>query len=418
VLLLGFPFAGVVASLYLGQAETRLDGEAARVVAALPDEALAATNAALPAARRAHTTLGVYSAAGYRMSGDGPKRDSLVRRTAAQLDEQRTVRGGDVVVALPFRREQGQVVVIRAAAPFAEVTGRVHRTWAVMSAVAAAVLAVAFAVATKRAKSLAVPFERLTADTEALGRGEFALRARVSGLVEADAAELALEETARRLGGLLARERAFSADASHQLRTPLTRLRLGLEGALLDPDLDREAALREAVGRLDALEATVTGLLRLARDTGGAQQECDVHALVTRALETWTEVARGAGRRLQLRFTAGIARAMCSPVALAQVLDVLLDNALQHGEGQVLVTVRTAGPGIAVDVSDEGAGLGTAPELAFTRRSPDARGTGIGLALARSLTEAEGARLEVSHPGPRPVFTILLAAADRAEAPA
>jgi signal transduction histidine kinase len=74
--------------------------------------------------------------------------------------------------------------------------------------------------------------------------------------------------------------------------------------------------------------------------------------------------------------------------------------------------VREAGLGVAIDVSDEGEGLGPTPERAFERRSPDARGHGIGLSLARSLTEAEGGRLVVTAPGPQPVLSVLLPAAE------
>jgi signal transduction histidine kinase len=214
------------------------------------------------------------------------------------------------------------------------------------------------------------------------------------------------------LGALLERERAFSADASHQLRTPLTRLRLGLESALLDPAADREVALHDAVSRLDALEQTVSSLLQLARDDSSRSERSDVAALVRDGEQRWADAAREQGRALSVRIDGAVPFAACGVLALRQVLDVLVDNALRHGEGAVVVTVREAGSGVAVDVSDEGAGLGPEPERAFERRSADARGHGIGLALARSLTEAEGGRLVVTSPGPKPVLSVLLAAVE------
>jgi signal transduction histidine kinase len=316
------------------------------------------------------------------------------------------------VVAVPFRGAFGGTRVVRAASPYSEVSSRTYRAWGLTALLGLVALGVAWVVGSRRARTLALPFERLTAEAQALGRGDFGVRAQTTGLVEADAAGVALEETATRIGTLLDRERAFSADASHQLRTPLTRLRLGLESALLDPSADRDAALRDAVTRLDSLEQTVTTLLLLARDEQSPTESTDVPALVRDEQSRWTEMAGEAGRTLSVRIAGDVPVAACAKQALRQVLDVLVDNALRHGAGEVRVVVREAGLGAAVDVSDDGPGLGEDPEVAFRRRSPQARGHGIGLALARSLTEAEGGRLVVTSPGPRPVLSVLLPAAE------
>jgi signal transduction histidine kinase len=84
-----------------------------------------------------------------------------------------------------------------------------------------------------------------------------------------------------------------------------------------------------------------------------------------------------------------------------------VDNGRRHGAGPITLTVREAGGSLAVDVADEGEGFPGDPETAFGRRA-DGAGHGIGLALARSLAEAEGGRLAVSVPGPRPRVTLLL----------
>jgi signal transduction histidine kinase len=410
LLLMGVPLGAALSTLYRGQAETRLEGEAARVLVNLPDDQLGPTTT-LPRPRYPHITLGLYDAAGSRLAGAGPASDDVTRRAARTRVETRGVEGDDLVVALPFRRASGATFSVRAASPYGEVVARTYRSWALMALLAAAVLGIAWLVGSRRARALALPFEQLTADAQALGRGDFRVRAQATGLAEADAAGVALGETATRLGAMLERERAFSADASHQLRTPLTRLRLGLESALLDPVADRDVALQDAVTRLDELERTVRSLLMLARDTGSAGGFCDAGAVVR---DRWTRWSAGAepGRSVRVRTAEDVPAAACSAVALGQVLDVLVDNALSHGAGAVLVAVRPAGPGVAVDVSDEGPGLGSDPERAFLRRSPDARGHGIGLALARSLTEAEGGRLVVTTPGPQPVLTVLLPAAE------
>jgi signal transduction histidine kinase len=91
-----------------------------------------------------------------------------------------------------------------------------------------------------------------------------------------------------------------------------------------------------------------------------------------------------------------------------QVVSVLLDNAVTHGAGTVTLSVRDAGEALALDVGDDGAAP-VDPDAVFRRRADGAQGHGIGLALARSLAEAEGGRLRVSRPCP-PVFSLLLPA--------
>ena len=410
LVLLGVPLAATLHFVLRGQAETRLEAEAARVLVTVPDEAIGTTP--LPAPRYARTVLAVYDADGRRLLGAGPERDAAAAQAGRSRNEVRDVVGRELVVAVPFRIGNGGTRVVRAASPYDEVRRRTYRAWALTALLGLVVLAIAWAVGSRRARALALPFERLTADAQALGRGDFGVRASATGLIEADAAGVALEETAGRLGALLDRERAFSADASHQLRTPLTRLRLGLESALLDPAADRDAALRDAVTRLDALEQTVSSLLLLARDDRPRSGSSDVGSLVREGVEQWRAAAIDTGRELSVRVGTDVPLAACGPLALRQVLDVLVDNALLHGQGAVVIAVREAGLGVAVDVSDEGPGLGHDPERAFVRRSEGARGHGIGLALARSLTEAEGGRLVVTSPGPHPVLSVLLPAAE------
>jgi signal transduction histidine kinase len=103
----------------------------------------------------------------------------------------------------------------------------------------------------------------------------------------------------------------------------------------------------------------------------------------------------------------GLPPVHASAAALRHGLDVLVANAAEHGAGTVTVQARAAAGGLAIDVSDEGSGppAGADP---FRRRSAMATGRGIGLAMARSLIDAEGGRLVLSRPGPQPCFTLLL----------
>ncbi len=233
-----------------------------------------------------------------------------------------------------------------------------------------------------------------------------------SEIREADAAGAALQDTAARLGHLLERERAFSADASHQLRTPLTGLLLGVESALERPGADLRAALNDALTRGRLLQGTVDDLLSLGRDTASSPGSLDVAVEVQAAGRQWEPAFRAAGRTLAVSTPASLPTAAASAPAVRQILGVLLANALHHGAGTVGLTAGDLGDAVAVEVTDDGEGLTGDPEAAFTRRSPGAGDHGIGLALARSLAEADGGRLVVFRANPRPRFALLLPPAD------
>jgi signal transduction histidine kinase len=278
------------------------------------------------------------------------------------------------------------------------------------------VLAVVAAVGRARARRVARPLESLAGAADALGQGDFSVRAVHAGVREVDAVSSSLEATARRLGSMLERERAFTADASHQLRTPLTAVRLGLESALLTAGADLRQAAEEALLGLDRLEQTVHDLLLLARDTMHLSQATDVEALVRALGSVWSRALAEYERVLELRIEPDLPPAAVSQPALRTVLDVLLSNALAHGVGRVLVEVRATDATVVLEVSDDGPGVRGDPARLFARRSAHAHGTGIGLALARSLVEADGGRLELIRLAPA-VFALLLPVAEPAAAP-
>ena len=152
-------------------------------------------------------------------------------------------------------------------------------------------------------------------------------------------------------------------------------------------------------------------MLALARDTTPSGP-IDVRPLLDQIRQRWNGPLAAAGRPLQIDAPSPLRRARISAPAAGQILDVLLDNAHRHGQGPVTVTVRDSSDIVAIDVVNAGPAITGDPRALFVRRSPDAAGHGIGLALARSLAESEGGRLVLTRPDP-PTFTLLAAAVDQ-----
>jgi signal transduction histidine kinase len=407
VALFGVPLGVAASRLYRSQEAGRLEREATRAAGALPPTGLHGTDAIELPAPRHGVRLGLYDSGGHLVVGTGPARGG--REVAAALAARLTdVHDGRwLAAAVPLHDEEAVVGAARAAIPWDVVHHRAVGAWLAMLGLGGLAVLVAAGLAWRQARHLVAPVDQLGAAAVRIGDGDFAVQVAEPGLAELDRAAGALNRTAARLGDLVTRERAFTADASHQLATPLTSLRLGLESALVTSGTDPRDAIRDAVGEVERLERTVATLLALARDAPIASASCDVAGVAAEAADRYRDRLAAAGRPLRVDVDAHLAPARCSGDALREVLGVLIDNALEHGRGEVGVRARRAGTGVVVEVEDEGDGVAN-PAVVFTRRHARAAGHGIGLALARSLAEAHGARLELTRSGPRPVFTVAL----------
>jgi signal transduction histidine kinase len=308
-------------------------------------------------------------------------------RVAAAGRPGRRASDGELAVALPLSTTVcGRQLVLHATSSDAELARSVTSAWLGIGAVAVAVAGVAAGTAAWLAGRLARPLEALAVAARRLGEGDFSVRAPRSGLEEADGIAQALDGTAARLGRAVERSAAFTGDASHQLRTPLTALRLHLESlaaAGADP-----AAVEAALGEADRLEATIEDLTALTR-VDVPEVDVDLAELVRERLPSWEASAREWGRAVRLELLP-VPAVQARPAALTQALAVLLDNALRHGEGTITVRVAPARPdepdgAVRVCVADEG----RAAEVAD-------RPGGRGLPLARALIAAEGGRLTTS----------------------
>lgn len=407
VFVFGIPLGVVVGSLYHNEEVIRLEREAARASQAVgatvggPDPVELAPG--LPAGR-----VGLYSLAGLRVAGEGPARaDAVVVRALAGSVADASA-GGELAVAVPVSRDERVIGAVRVARDASVVEARVRRARLLMVGLGVIAAGVAVAVGLWLSRRLTRPVERLVDQAGRLGAGDFTVAPDRSGVAELDAASAALAQTARRLEGVLERERAFSADASHQLRTPLAALRLDLEAAARVPGGPEVAELAEkALVQVDRLEQTIETLLGLARDVPVDRERVAVAALLAETEAEWRGVLAAEGRPLRLWLGSDVEGRLVPARASREILRVLVANASEHGRGVVTLAARAVGSAVALDVRDEGSLVGD-PARLFARRDSTAKGTGIGLALARSLAEAEGGRLAYDGSTPSTTFTLLL----------
>ncbi|MEK6252540.1 MAG: HAMP domain-containing sensor histidine kinase [Actinomycetota bacterium] len=354
-------------------------------------------------------TLAVYNRAGERVAGHGPRvADPLVREAirSGRISDQHTE--GKFVVAVPLLTNERVTGAAQGVRDDSAAVSRTHRAWLALGGLAVGIVILAIGAALLLSRRLASPLERLASAARRLGHGDFSVRSPRTGVAEADSVAEALDVTAERLGDLVSRERAFSSNASHQLRTPLAALRLELEA--LEMRGNPPAEVSRALAEVDRLQATIDTLLSVARDSADRSDESDLPTLLGEIEERWHGPLAAKGRPLRVAVNGDDLVAQASSSVVSEVIGVLLDNAYRHGSGAVTVTARAAAGSIAVDVEDEGPGFSGDPEPAFERRSgsADGEGHGIGLDLARSLAVAEGGRLLVTGAGPAPVLTLLL----------
>ncbi|HXY92011.1 MAG TPA: sensor histidine kinase [Acidimicrobiia bacterium] len=324
-------------------------------------------------------------------------------------------RGEDLYVALPVGSAQGIQGAIRISYPASVVADRIRHIWLLLAATGGVVLGIVFLVSLLLARSVTRPLGELEQAAGALGAGDLGVRAQVpKGPDEVRVLAESFNATAARLEQLVGGQRAFVADASHQLRTPLAALRLRLEN--LEADVTGHAAddLEGALAEVARLSQLVDGLLALTRaeQSTSSPMSIPVAELLHGRTDAWGAFA--AERHIRIESVVPDALTVrATPGRLEQVVDNLLNNALEVapvGSAVGLVAVD-AGNWIELRVSDEGPGM-TAEErarafdrfwqAAGARRDGRTNGHfGLGLAIVRELVVADGGnvRLEPSPAG-------------------
>lgn len=309
-----------------------------------------------------------------------------------------------LATAVPIQDEGMNVGAVRITKPMADVRSETRRATVGLIFVGLAGLAAGLLLAFALAGSFARPLGRLAATSRRLGRGDLAARVEgISGAEEIDQLARSFDEMADRLERTVQAQREFVANASHQLRTPLTGMKLRLESAIAEASSDDLRSTLEAADReVDRLSEIVDRLLLMARQIEeGQDMVVDLGDAVARAGDRWAERARSVGASLEIQGEGGIAQA--NPADLDQILDNMIDNAITYAPGPITLGSGQVDERMFVAVQDQGPGipekeLGRVTERFYRGRGVPTGGSGLGLAIARELAEKWGGSLEVHVP--------------------
>jgi two-component system, OmpR family, sensor kinase len=314
-----------------------------------------------------------------------------------------------LATAVPAVDDGRPVGAVRVTQSVDAVDRAVWRSVAGLALLGAVVLALGLIVGAVIARRIARPLGRLDATARRIADGDLDSRAPVEGTTEQRSLARSFNRMTGRLGQALQAQRQFVADASHQLRTPLTGLRLRLEEARTESrDAAARAEIDAAIGEVDRLSAMVEELLVLSR-AGEARSEIeaqplDLGAEADAAGRRWEGPARDGGVELSVRHSNGALPVRGSRAALERALDALVENAIRYSPAgtEVEIVARKGG----VEVLDRGPGLAPGEEEAvlqrFHRGSAGRRGpsgTGLGLAIAQELAGTWGGGLEIANRG-------------------
>lgn len=329
--------------------------------------------------------------------------------TGRQVQVQRASRtlGQNILAtAVPIIRNgnpKHPVGAVRVTQSVAAVNGEVRRAEVGLALIAVIVLALGLSAGTVIAAQVARPLRRLQEVARRVAQGDLSARARLEGSSEQRSLAGSFNEMTERIAMLLSAQRDFVADASHQLRTPLTGLRLRLEEAK-EASVSPEAVveLDAAIGEVDRLAHTVQELLVLSR-AGDRQLTgalVDLDDLAASALVRWRPTAEKSGIALELRRDGDGGQVWAARPDLERVLDTLLENAIRYSPPETTATIISA-PG-QIEVRDRGSGIDEAEtEVVFERfrRGRAGRtgppGHGLGLAIARELAREWGGDVQV-----------------------
>ncbi|MFE7315876.1 sensor histidine kinase [Streptomyces sp. NPDC057555] len=315
---------------------------------------------------------------------------------------------GRIPVSSPVIRDGDVVAVVVTDSPTGQMRARVLRSWALIAAGECAAMLVAVVAAVRLTGWVLRPVRVLDAASHEIATGRLNARvAATAGPRELRRLARSFNEMANHVEDVLEQQRAFVADASHQLRNPLSALLLRIELLALElPEGNEEIASVRTEGKRLARVLDDLLDLALAEHSAADLKLLDVAALAAERVDAWRPLAEDKGVRLTYEGRPAVT-GWADPVALSSALDAVVDNALKFTPAGEPVTVAVAPDGarVTVTVADRGPGL-TEDELArvgdrFWRssRHQNVSGSGLGLSITRALLAAGGATIGYApHP--------------------
>jgi signal transduction histidine kinase len=416
VLALGIPLALVLGRLQVHEASLELHRDAQQIASALAVRASSGDGVSIAYARQTYQYADRYVEI---WQGEGGTHSKLL--TSIGVQPPRQAFRSATYVPKNWAAYGTYKVTVEASASY--VSGNITAELALFVGVALLAVGVAVVLGLVYARRLVRPLEELAGAADRLGFGDSSPAGRRYGIQELDRVAEGLDGSAQRINDLLAAERDFAVDASHQLRTPLTALSMRLEemiAAANYPDVVREEGAA-ALAQTERLAEVVGQLLgRARRPAKGSPTVASVDSIVSQQVLEWEPAFRRAKRRLAVAGEKGLF-AFATPGGASQVIATLLDNALVHGAGTVTIRTSRTRRSVVVEVRDEGTGVPAelAPRIFERSVSGSPNGTGLGLALARSIAAADGGQVVLVRPKPA-VFALFLphATADAEEQPA
>jgi signal transduction histidine kinase len=332
-------------------------------------------------------------------------RQALADRQVQLQRASRTLGREILATAAPILNDGRVAGAVRITQSVAAVGQAVRHIEVELVVIALVVLAVGLLAGAVLAARIGRPLRDLEAVARRVAQGDLSARARVEGSLEQRSLSTSFNEMTDRIARLLGAQRAFVADASHKLRTPLTGMRLRLEEArAMSTSTDAAAELDAAIEEVDRLAHTVDELLVLSR--GGERRlvgsRVNLADLLDASAERWRRAASERQVAIEVRHEGSGGTVWAAHADLERALDSLIENALRYSPHGSTVTA-VSGPG-RIEVRDRGPGVGDDElELVFERfyrgrtglEGPS--GSGLGLPIARELAREWGAHVTLAR---------------------